>query len=88
MIQVENMLFLQFWVRDFQALPNSIRWPPNSSILILVYPNMNRKHKKYFHQSRNNHLILNLHLPVDSLHDLQGKTISFTGKLFQNQFWR
>ena len=81
MIQVENMLFLQFWVRAFQALPNS-------SILILASPNMTGKPKNYFHQSRNNHLSLNLHLPVNSLHYLQGKTISFIGKLLQNQFWR
>ena len=77
MIQVENMLFLQFWVRAFQALPNSVRWPPNSSILILVSPNMTGKPKKYFHQSRINYLSLNLHLPVNSLHDLQGKNNKF-----------
>ena len=52
-------------------------------LVTLVSPNMTGKPKKYFHQSRNNHLSLNLHLPVDSLHNLQGKTISFTGKLFQ-----
>ena len=66
MIQVENMLFLQFWVRAFQAFPNSIRWPPNSGILILVYPNMIGKPKKYFNQSRNNHLSLILHPLVKS----------------------
>ena len=43
MIQVKNMFFLQSWVRAFQALPNSARWSPNSSILILVSSNMTRK---------------------------------------------
>ena len=51
MIQVENMLFLQFWVQAFQALPNLVRWPPNFSIMILVSSNMTGKLKNYFHQS-------------------------------------
>ena len=57
-------------------------------ILILVSSSMTRKPRKFFHQSSNHSFSLILHLPVDSLHNLQGKTMSFTGKLFQNQFWR
>ena len=70
MIQVENMLFLQFWVRAFQALPNSVRCPPNFGILILIYPNMTGKPEKYFHQSGNNHLSLIFHLNVKSSPEL------------------
>ena len=79
----KSMLFRQSWVRAFQALPNSVIWSPNSGILILVSSSMTRKPIKCFHQSSNHFFSLILHLPIDSLHDLQGKIMSFTGKLFQ-----
>ena len=47
---------------------------------------MTRKPKKYFHKSRNNHLSLNLHLPINSLHDLQGKIISSQVNFFKISF--
>ena len=83
MIQVKNMLFLKSWVRTIQAPPNSIWWSPNSGSLFLISFSMSRKPIKCTHQSINHFFSLILHLPVNSLHDLQRKTMSFTDKLFQ-----
>ena len=55
-----------------------------SGSLFLISSSMFGKPIKFTHQSSNHFLSLILHLPVNSLHDLQRKTMSFTDKLFQS----
>ena len=66
MIQVKNIIFLESWVRIIQAPPNSVQWSTNSGSLILVSPNMSRKHRKCFHQSWKHCISLILLLLIDS----------------------
>ena len=46
MPQVDYMLFLKSWVWLIQALPNSVRWPPNFGILYPTPPNIYGKTRK------------------------------------------
>ena len=77
MTQVDYMLFLKFWVRSIQTLPNSVRWLPNFGILFLTPPNMSGKAIKSIHNSTNNFYSLILHLPVDSSPWVTRKNIEF-----------
>ena len=64
--QVDFMLFLRFWDRSIQALPNPVRCLPNFGILFLNPPNMYGKPKKRINDLRNHILSLIFHLPIDS----------------------
>ena len=66
MNQVMYMLFLEFWVCQIQALPNFVRWIPNSWILFLISSSMSGKPRKFFHKSRKYHISLILHLLIES----------------------
>ena len=66
MIQVNNMLFPESWIRTIQAPPNSVWWPPNSRSLTLCLPNMFGKPIKLIHNQINHFFSLILHLPVNS----------------------
>ena len=66
MTQVDFMLFLRFWVRSIQALPNLVRWLPNSGILFITPPHVCGKSKKSIKIPRNHFFSLILHLPVNS----------------------
>ena len=83
MTRVDFMCFLKFRVRLIQALPNSVRWLPNSRILFLTPPNMCGKAKKRIHNPRNHILSLIFISPSTHLRDFPGKTMSFTSKFFQ-----
>ena len=66
MFEVRFIHFLKFWAEQIQALPNSVRWLPNSGILFPTSPNMYGKPIKRIQNSRKNFYSLILHLPVDS----------------------
>ena len=66
MTQMDFFLFLRFWVQSIQALPNLVICFPNSGILFLITPNMNRKDNKIIYNPRNHIFSLILYVPIDS----------------------
>ena len=67
MTQLKHMLFLKFWVWRIQALPNLVRWIPNSWILFLIPSNMSGNPRKCFFKSRN-HCISLIYWISSSIH--------------------
>ena len=66
MFQVRYIHFLKFWAEQIHALPNSVRWFPNSGILLPTSPNISGKPIKIIQNSRNNFYSLILHLLIES----------------------
>ena len=84
MTQNNFMLFLRFWVRSIQALPNPVRWLPNSGILFLNPPNVCGKAKKRIHNPTNHIVKVILHLPDDSSPWFSKKNKVFQSKKISN----
>ena len=84
MTQVDFMLFLKLWVRSIQALPNPVRWFPNSGILFLNSPNMYRKSIQGIYNMRNIFFSLIVNLPLDSSPCFNMKINEFHKIFFSN----
>ena len=84
MTQVDFMLFLRFWVRSIQALPNPVRCFPNSGILFLINPNVYKKVNKKDYNRSNPIFSLIFYLPIDSSPWFSKKNKVFQSKTFSN----
>ena len=82
MTQVYFMLFLKFWVRSIQALPNPVRCFPHSRTVFLITPNMYGKYNEIIYNTSNHIWSLILYLPIDSSTWFSKKNKVFQSKTF------